>query len=479
MLSVHCHLSRITLSAVLLASTSVLAAGAQIPEGLTFHVSFDKLHANADFSKGDGASKLTASLELRSTEGIKGSGLLQQPGERCTYDIEGNLDTSQGTYSVWVKPLNWEGHSQKFRHFLTVVAGPAYRMLAYLYPIGDEAVMNYLQLNSGTPQEAIFRAGTPVDILKRGEWTHLVTTWGDGELRVYANGKRVGEGLTAGELPKLTEGTFTVCPVEYWKHEKWSDPQERTLCDEVRLFSRPLTDDEVLDLYAAEAPEGLVSLEPTLTVELEPDYFARTITVTARAVHLDEPWRQLLQAGADFHLALTDPQGATVLDRSGALPQDPIRVELPAWRDGDYLAQASLSAEGERLEAQGTLTKPPTPWLPQQEDWRADRVLPPWSALSREGNTVGYWNGKVSLPGALPAQIVSSGEPLLAAPIRLVGEEAATWQAPRVVEDEPYRISLEGQGALGEFAASYKTLMEFDGLVRADITSPHRQEGPM
>ena len=235
----------------------VLTAPAwSLPSGLTFYVSFDKLTTDADFAKGDPHSTLTANLELRSAEGVRGAGLLQHKGERCSYPIDGNLDTSQGTFSIWVKPLSWEGHSGKFRHFLTVVAGPTYRQLVYLYPVGDEAVFNYIQVNAGTPEEATWRGGAPVDILQRKEWTHLAATWDAHAVRLYANGKRVGEGLVAAPLPKITAGDFTLCPVDYWNNAQWGDPDEQTICDEVRVFDRALTDDEVLDLYALDVPGG-------------------------------------------------------------------------------------------------------------------------------------------------------------------------------------------------------------------------------
>ena len=124
-----------------------------MPSGLLFHASFDKLSTVADLAKGSPESTLRANLELRSAEGVKGAGLLQQPGERCTYQLAGNLDTSQGSFSVWVKPLSWSGNSGKFRHLLVVHGVPAYSMLAYLYPIGDEAVMNYIRVNADTPEE--------------------------------------------------------------------------------------------------------------------------------------------------------------------------------------------------------------------------------------------------------------------------------------------------------------------------------------
>jgi hypothetical protein len=129
-----------------------------VPEGQLFYVSFDRLTTTADFSVGEGRSTFTADLELRSAEGIRGAGLLQQRGERCSYPVVGNLDTSQGTCSLWVKPLSWDGHSGKFRHFLTADCGVPYQMYLYLFPIGDEAVTSFIQANARTAEEAISRA---------------------------------------------------------------------------------------------------------------------------------------------------------------------------------------------------------------------------------------------------------------------------------------------------------------------------------
>jgi len=383
--------------------------------------------------------------------------------------VQGNLDTSKGSFSMWVKPLSWEGHSRKFRHFLTVTGAPGYRMLLYLYPIGDEAVFNYIQLKPKLDQKVVWRAGAPVDMLKRGEWTHLVSTWDRTAVRLYANGKRVGEGLVASPIPKVETGVFTVCPVEFWRHPQWSDPGERTICDEVRVFDHALTDGEVLDLYASEVPGGLPDLKPALTIEMKPDYFGKTVSVALRCAHLDDAWRKRLEAGASLKLRVIGPKGEELLSRTGRMSVEPILVSVPKWSDGDYVAKAQLTAGGETLAAQQTLTKPPTPWLPKKTEWRAGRVLEPWSPLKRDGSMVVYWNGNVILPGAFPGQITSRGEGVLAGPIRLVADEPATWQAPTVTEEKPYRVTVRGGGLLGRLAASYETLMELDGLIRVDV----------
>lgn len=455
------------------------AAAFALPPGQLFYVSFDKLLTTADFAKGDPQSTFTANLELRSQEGVKGAGLLQEKGERCTYQIPGNLDTSQGTYSVWVKPLNWDGHSGKFRHFLVAtgdsktwdgMAATPYTMLLYLYCVGDENVSNYIRVNAGTPQDATSRAGAPVDILKKGEWTHLVSTWDAKNLCIYANGKKVGEGLTSGVLPKITKGTFTICPVLYWAGNQWGDPDERTICDEVRVFDHALTDDEVLDLYAMDVPGGLADLKPKLTVALKPDYFGNTLEVAAKAAHLDATWQARLKQGATLKLVLTDPAGRLLNVSGGEYTEKPFTVPIKQWQDGDYTVSGSLTAGGQTLEGTTKVTKPPTPWLPKAADWRADRVLEPWTPLSLQGTAVKYWNGEVALPGALPTQLKVAGQDLLAAPIRLVTDATASWSAPQVEESKPFRVATRGTGQLGPLAASYQSLMEFDGLIRADVT---------
>ena len=460
------HLAVVTILNIL----AVSVASAQ-PSGLLFHASFDKQTSTADYAAGDPKSSLQSDLlGFHAAPGVKGTGMLLQPGERCTYQIAGNLDTSQGTFSCWVKPLNWEGHSKKFRHILAVTDGPQYRMMVYLYCVGDEAVFNYIQVNAKTPNEATWRAGAPVDILKRNEWTHLVTTWDSKAVRICANGKRVGEGMVASPLPKLDKGTFTICPIEFWKHKQWSDPNEQTVCDEVRIFNRALTDDEVLDVYAMDVPGGAQDLAPALVLEMMPDYFAKTITVIARSAHLDKAWKEHLVGGATLKLTVRDPKGADLLSHQGTLGDGHFTVQIPDWVDGDYAAEGVLSADGAELRGRASLTKPPTPWLPPLKDWRADRVLPPWTPLARKDNVINYWNGQVTLGGALPTQITSKDEPLLAGPISLAADSRSTWEAPQVTEEKPFRVTVSGKGMVGLLSATYETLMEFDGLIRSDIT---------
>ena len=452
-------------------------AVAAIPGGLLFHASFDGETTRADIAGGSADCSLDVNLNFRSAQGVVDGALLQEPGERCSYAVPGNLDTSRGSFSVWVKPLSWDGSSRKFRHFLTVTGVPAHVMLLYLYPIGDEAVVNYIRVNAKTPEDATWRAGAPVDLLKRNEWTHLVSTWDDARVRLYANGKRVGEGLVSSPLPKAETGVFTVCPVEFWPHAQWSDPEERTVCDEVRVFDHSLSDDEVLDLYAAEIPGGLPDLVPAIKVELEPDYFARTITVRSRMAHFDDAWTARLDE-AVTSISVADPRGRSLKVHPG--PDGSAVAHVPEWLDGAYVGTVRLLADRDQetlLAGEERLLKPPTPWLPGKTEWRAERVLEPWTPLVLQGGAVKYWNGAVTVPGAFPKQITSNGGDVLAAPIRLVGESAAEWGERRVVEEADHRVAAAGSGVLGTLRVEYEVLMEFDGLIRTDLTLRPPAEG--
>ena len=145
-------------------------------------------------------------------------------------------------------------------------------MLLYLYPIGDEAVFTYIQVGAGTPSEATWRAGAPVDVFRRGQWTHLVSTWDAKAVRLYANGRRVGEGIVAAPFPKLETGTISICPIDFWRNKEWGDPPNRRSAMKCGSSAAPLADDEILDLYAADAPAGVARPAPALVVEMTPHY---------------------------------------------------------------------------------------------------------------------------------------------------------------------------------------------------------------
>jgi len=443
---------------------------AEIP-GLLFHLSFDAEKVAADFAAGQrDQQSQTLDPDFRFTAGVRGQGLLLQRGQQCAYALAKNLDTSQGTFSCWVKPVNWEGHSKKFRHTLVVTAGPQYTMLVYLYPIGDEAVFNHIHVGAGTAREAMWRAGAPVDLFRRDQWTHLVSTWDAKAVRLYANGRRVGEGLVAAPLPKQEAGTISICPVDFWKNNEWGDPAEQTVCDEVRIFGRVLADDEILDLYAHDTPAGDLRPAPTLVLEMTPQYDAKVIELGVRPAHVDAEGRSRMSAAATLTLKLTDPHGAERFSHSGPIGEGRFAIKLPEWRDGEYRAEGEWTAGDTKLRGHASLTKPPTPWLPPQRDWRATRVLSPWAPLVRRESVIRYWNGEVTMGGPFPRQIAAQGQPLLAGPICLASGDSAEWESLRVSEEQPHRIVIAGAGKLGRFSVTYSTLIEFDGLVRTDFT---------
>lgn len=456
------------------AALGIGAAAADGPAGLLFHLSFDQRTVVPDFAAGEAPARpASRSADWRFTDGVHGAAALMQGPARCAFPMSGNFDTRRGTFSCWVKPLNWDGHDRKFRHLLVASAGSQYTMLVYLYPIGDEAVFNYIRVGQGTSTAATWRAGAPVDILRRDRWTHVVATWDERAVRLYADGRRVGEGRVAAPLPHVTEGTFTVCPVDFWRNAQWGDADEQTACDEVRIYDRALADDEVLDLYVADSPDAGARPEPALAVKLAPDHAAGALSIRVRPAHLDAALREGL-SGASLALQVRDPRGEVCFSYDGPQPQQALTAKLDGWLDGDYVAESTLRVGERTLQGRGVLTKPPTPWLPAQTDWRATRVLAPWTPLVHrdepdQRHAIECWNGQVALDGPFPQRIVVKQQPVLTAPIRLTASAGPVWEPARIEECLPHRVTVAGAGRLGEFQATYRTLMEFDGLLRTDL----------
>ncbi|NQU09189.1 LamG domain-containing protein [bacterium] len=178
---------------------ALVSAATADPE-LLFHASYDSFHANAEFAKGDGTSSLQASLELRSTEGLRKSGLLVEEGETCDYAVPGNLATQEATLSMWVKPKNWAAADRRYHHFFGLAA-PTPKSRIILYVPGNATVCLYMEFGvRGTADFRTFSVATPV-AWRIDEWHKLDATWTATQMRVYVDGRLGGELALPDPLP--------------------------------------------------------------------------------------------------------------------------------------------------------------------------------------------------------------------------------------------------------------------------------------
>jgi hypothetical protein len=83
----------------------------------------------------------------------------------------------------------------------------------------------------------------PTKEWQKGEWKHICGTWGRDGARLYIDGKLVAEQTKNLHYPDRVRDTFRLCGESH----KTSDII--TTMDDLRIYKRPLSADEVKDLF--------------------------------------------------------------------------------------------------------------------------------------------------------------------------------------------------------------------------------------
>jgi len=449
---------------------------AQDDQGLLLYVPFDKFQVDAAVAKGDSTSSFKDSIELRNYPGVKGGALMLKDGERCEYDLKGNFNPQQGTMSLWFRAVNWDGSDRLFHHFLCISdkkTPTSWYVYKYTYP---RHLNFYVARGSGKEQVRVY-CGTSMEKWKRDEWHHVAVTWSAEEMRLYADGKPQGrQRVPEAFFPHDVEGVLSVSPVHYWRN-KWSSPEARTLVDELRVYDRVLSGREILEMFGAldpNAEEG--QRKPTLTAALKPDVVGRKLRVSLAAIHLDELWEQALTADAKVTVAVAGPKGLKH-DRDITLARDmAMDVPVPAWPDGEFRVAAVAKHRGRTLATKAALRKPATPWLDTKPSTEfLDAVLPPYTPLECTRRTVKCWGRTVRLgSGPFPNAMQSRGDDLLRGPIvlrgRMNGADFVVTGDTTVTSVADHRVAFSGSQEVGPAHVAWKGYMEFDGMIRSDVT---------
>lgn len=242
----------VVLSALCALAVSVVSRGDDTAPRLTFRASYDKYHAHADTAGGDAKSSLDVSLELRSTEGVRKSGLLVEKGEQCTYAVKGNLNMQCATVSMWVCPKNWNGDDRRYHHFFGVNGlDPRFRLS--LYVPGEQTACLYMQFGErDTPEFRTFRVAGEVD-WKQGEWHKLDACWDATTARLYVDGRLAQKlDLPNVQFPALDDRRFDVNTPWRGKPSRTHSPDDLTVVDEVKIWDGLLTAAQIAQNHAAD-----------------------------------------------------------------------------------------------------------------------------------------------------------------------------------------------------------------------------------
>ncbi len=217
-------------------------AGAPAAEGLSnglvgYWAFEDKEgHLTDDFGEGDSVSEKVTS---RIAEGIRGSAwdFEKDNGDwvglpaAVTTDVTGGKPRST---SVWVKPESIESLGA------IIVWGASRTGCDTDFKAIENGFVDYFGFdNCGNVQAA--------ESLNAGEWHHFVFTDDGSERRIYMNGELTGSGNSAGSVtPDAAD-----IGAEHWDDSGATNYHFDGLIDEVAIWSRALSQDEVALLYGS------------------------------------------------------------------------------------------------------------------------------------------------------------------------------------------------------------------------------------
>lgn len=180
-------------------------------------------------------------------DGIKGNGAYF-PGRRGLILPEDLVKDYDYTFAFWVKPEKFTMHTTTF-FGIFVDEKQGYHWVSFV-PFGwNQGTL----LWSNDSVASIWFDGLLEENLQIEKWYHVAVAVNKGRVQVYINGKPVlktvqinGQPNPEGLLPdvfSIKPGGIFALGVNYW------DPAFQGMIDELWIFDRPLTQEEVMVLY--------------------------------------------------------------------------------------------------------------------------------------------------------------------------------------------------------------------------------------
>ncbi len=221
----------------------VCAAAAQPDDGLLFHASFDAgldAQSAAGCPVGHGEATRTSGSDGKTGEALVAQGGF--PGARPFlapwYLTAGNINREAGTVELWIKPLPGLLTEPELRRIIfhswierTRKANPRVFRIDT-----NHGLLRIFEQEVGEDYSSHIQI--PLDAWQEGQWHHIAYTWGDGERVAYVDGVEKGRASPGRGLPTL--GAFFRIGAG-----NWAMGPAHCLIDEVRIWNRALTPDEM------------------------------------------------------------------------------------------------------------------------------------------------------------------------------------------------------------------------------------------
>lgn len=233
--------------AIILLGYSSISLAAELPnslaEGVLFHVDFED-SLNASTATGSDVPQ-NPSNNVEFAEGVQGkAAILGGEGGGLIYQSEGNLEMPQGTLYFWIKPLNWdEAERTVIPVFAQGVAHLGYFGVNVSTFSDSPRRLTFFSLFPDRPRLSITGDSDWYD----GTWRMIVLTWDNEKVKLYTDRGLVGEAALS--TPYQPDET------DWKKFSIASKDGVRMLIDELRIWNRPLSEDEIFKLQQLEEPK--------------------------------------------------------------------------------------------------------------------------------------------------------------------------------------------------------------------------------
>ncbi len=463
------------------------AVGADFPSAV-FHAEFDRNFqalSNQGTIEGKHSQEiLWETLAAYLPAGLKGNAAMVGTGAdgkqdfHIEYPNRGFFSPSKGSIAFWVNPLDWRPDDKHFHVFFRAQGRDA-DLIVYKGPWSSHLLflIGPMRKENGRNIWTIVKAD--IKDWKSGQWYFVTAAWGDGKASLYLNGKQAGES----DYKNIPENDFVHFGVGGLFPLKWNTPQDFSLIDDLMIYNQALTPAEVRARYASYGYGFL------------PDD-GKTPVTAQQIFSMADPAAGMFRV--NFVLNQAEPDGtpfrteAQVIDRNGKeLIRQPVTSESSRYQavfpldklpPGEYTLklQTLRRDETSRGEASHAFTIPQTP-----ESWRNNAIgeqpaVPaPWTEPSWNAADAVFdcWNRQYSFGNsALPAQIRSGKEELLAAPIALLLDGKPV-SLPRLAKSQAIRdgFQLESEGNDPNFSIRSQVTAEFDGFIWFDLLLTPKQ----
>ncbi len=445
--------------------------------GLSLSVTFDKLHTNADFAKGNPNSSLSKlPLGLRNHVGIDGKNAFSPEADEQLYFLaDGNCNIARGTAVIWVKcdypPNVNNGNIGIMKACWNMNTSGDEKTTLGVYIFNGKLYAFWMSdIPPKTFGETITtKQGVSLGQIKQGEWFQIALSWDETRLALYLNGELKETAAMRARFRKVAAIDYdSETSTIGFKSAVWGDKNKvRTVIDDIRVYDRVLSNTEIRSAFLSLCinPNRMISpVEINLSgMEKEPTTMEAEIEFCPLPALVDKK----------ASVVLTGPEGFSVTRQIPASGKSVLYFKDVA-KTGEYRLTVTAGEGENQISAVKKINVPDLSFV----NFRGgdDETVPaPFHPVKVDPirKTVSVWNKILRFEKSpYPVSILCAGKEMLSAKPELkIPNGKIIWESANLESWKEGGARLTGSGKLssGE-KVKFETIIEFDGLFRTELT---------